>query len=86
MKLTKHQRIVLGMMLDGWYISVYCDYSNNIEYTCLTDGNNCDTLRKDTLNSLLKKGLIVGKSVYSTVQPDTESFEYRLIRNNYVRI
>lgn len=78
MKLTKHQTEILAMLANGWHISLHCDYSANTKYLCLTNGDDCLTLRSDTLKSLEAKGLIVGKSVYSTVQPDTENFEYRL--------
>lgn len=80
-RLGKRQTEVLKMLLNDHHISVFVDLDNNLTEECISDddkSNTYDLPGKNMIGALLKRGLIEGKRVYSTVQPNTEHLEFRI--------
>lgn len=76
--LGSHQQYVFDQMKQGFYISVHIDYGSNERYECLTNGSDDYAIRRNILPSFIKRKLVTGKTVYTTVQPDTETIHYTL--------
>jgi len=77
MKLTEVQRKLLDRMIDEkLVIKMFDDFSNNECSVELSDGDNSYYVNPRTVDSLHKKGYLVYKTKYTTVQPDTESGEF----------
>lgn len=78
-KLTKYQSELISKLLNGHYISEFRDYSNNVSMLSLMDwgGNEVSAIKVSTVWSLTKKGFLRSQQVYSTTQPDTDTFHHR---------
>jgi hypothetical protein len=74
------QKAIIHYLQRRYYIRVFadlgrCEKSVNL---CDRDGNETAILSETWLNSLVHRGIIEGKMTYSTVQPDTETWQFRI--------
>lgn len=78
--LGSKQKYVLKMLLNGYHISVIHDMSNMTEEECLSDEDkaNTEAIPKGVAMSLVKRGLLQPRKVYSTTQPDMDFYEIRI--------
>ena len=78
--LGSKQKYVLKMLLNGYHISAIHDMSNMTEEECLSDEDkaNTEVIPKGVTMSLVKRGLIQPRKVYSTTQPDMDFYEIRI--------
>jgi len=75
--LGKKQKAIIHYLQRKHYIHVFADLSNSTKDIWLKKEDNCIAIIPETwFNSLVKREIIVGKMVYSTVQPDTESWKF----------
>ncbi len=80
--LGKKQKLVLkDLRQPGFFISVFVNYSEgSTRHCCITDHDDSwiFDIPFTWVEALCNRNLLIEKSVYSTVQPDTENFEYHL--------
>lgn len=88
-KIGKRQRAVLKRMAAGWHISMHRNFSAFEEFVDLSDedGNTSEEISPSILISFCKREIVEYKTVYTTIQPDTETGHYVLKREylDYVR-
>jgi hypothetical protein len=73
---------VLEYLRKGFYISLCEEYQGGYHHIdlSLTNGGDDYELHWRVFKSLKKKNLLVERLAYSTIQPDTKIYEYRLIK------
>ena len=78
--LGKRQKEVCRMLLNGHHITIFKDYDTHQEEQNIVDEDksNFYEISGKMIGSLVKRGLLDWKSVYSTVQPNTETLQFNL--------
>lgn len=84
-RLGKRQREVLKELANGGKIRLFTHFNDMYENATLIDAdeNDIDDLPPSILISFVKREIVYGYKVYSTVQPDTETSDY-VLKADYV--
>lgn len=77
--LGPEQLSVIEKLKSGWWISVHVDLSSSETESCITNDTDYLKIKGSTILSLVKRGIIKGETVYTTVQPDTETIHYKMM-------
>jgi len=78
-----HQKSTVQLLKEGWTIRSFVEYAMGTDIAWLhhEESDNSMPIDNRILVTLSKRGIIEGKTIMSTVQPDTETFEYTLNKN-----
>lgn len=84
-RLGKKQKQVLSILAKGGAIRFFKHYSEMWEKATVIDedDNEIEYCPPSLLISLNKRDLVYPKKIYSTVQPDTDTYDY-LLRREYL--
>lgn len=84
-RLGKRQREVLKELANGGKIRLFTHFNDMYESATLIDAdeNDIDDLPPSILISFVKREIVYGYKVYSTIQPDTETSDY-VLKADYV--
>jgi len=77
------QKEIVAILLAGGHISdlrELCPFKQSINLNSDEDSFHA-MLLPNQVESMVKKGIIAGKMVYSTVQPDTEHYRFELTKD-----
>lgn len=77
-KLGYHQREVYRALKGGYFIQVHVDFSSGTSTCEITNGGDFYSIPKKTLENFVKRGIVKGKTFYTTINPDTETIHYTL--------